>query len=508
MKTLFMALLAAGGAVQAKETNVLTILHTNDLHGHIRPWRGWEGELVGKTIGGFDRIAAVVKKVRAETPNILLLDAGDALGDTMIADLTQGRAIRELMNAVGYDVMSIGNHEPDFTASELREWIVGAKFLVLAANVTERMTGKHFTTPYLVREIGGVKVGILGLAYPNTPLTTGKKNVEELEFGAAAEAAQCFVPEMKSTGAQIIIALTHLGLGADKKLAQSVPEIDVIVGGHSHNRMTEALTVGRTLIVHAGAHGSDVGRLDLTIDDGRIVGHQRRLITLDHVRVPADRATAELIEELEKPFRAQLDEVIGQADAVIPRAQTLAGQEARIRDEVSPVDHLFADILREATGSDLALLPGVGYGIALPAGPVTAEHLRNLLPHEGKVVTMKLTGAQIREILEQALTNTFSNDPKSKVGGMIQTAGVRFAYNADANVGSRLGKVSIGNVSLDPASRYSVATNSMLAHGGHNYRTFFQGTHVIEHESQYETIKAAIKRRGRIGPVPSHPPAK
>ena len=135
MKTLLLALLSLAVAAQAADTKMLTILHTNDLHGHIRPWSGWEGELADKTIGGFDRIAAVVKQVRAETPNVLLLDAGDALGDTMIADLTKGRAILELMNAVGYDALSIGNHEPDFTAAALREWIGGAKFPVLAANV-------------------------------------------------------------------------------------------------------------------------------------------------------------------------------------------------------------------------------------------------------------------------------------------------------------------------------------------------------------------------------------
>jgi 2',3'-cyclic-nucleotide 2'-phosphodiesterase (5'-nucleotidase family) len=151
--------------------------------------------------------------------------------------------------------------------------------------------------------------------------------------------------------------------------------------------------------VQAGAHGSDVGRLDLTFADGRIASHQRTLITLDHATVPADPPTAELIASLEKPFRSQLDEIIGEALSSIPRAQTLAGQEPRKRDQPSPADTLFAEILRETTGSEIALLPGVGYGVALQPGPVTAEALRDLVPHESKVVTLTLTGAQIREIL-------------------------------------------------------------------------------------------------------------
>lgn len=481
---------------------MITILHTNDIHGHLRAWRGWDGDLAGKTVGGFDRIASVVKRVRAETPNVLLLDAGDALGDTMIADLTKGRAVLAAMNAVGYDAMTIGNHEPDFTAAGLREWIAGAKFPVLAANVRERGSGRLFTKPYVVREVGGTKVGVLGLAYPNTALTTAKKNVEELEFGEAVDAAQHFIPEMKREGAQVIIALTHLGLGADRKLAEAVPEIAVIVGGHSHNRMTDAMRAGDTLIVQAGAHGSDVGRLDLTVANGRITAHQRTLIPLDNALVPSDAAVAALIDSLEKPFRAQLDEPLGEAIAIIPRAQTLAGQEPRKRSEESPADSLFADLIRETTGADIALLPGVGYGIALGPGPITAEALRNLVPHESNVVTLTLTGAQVREILEQAVENAFTDDPKTKVGGMIQVAGLRFRYEPKAETGQRVREIRVGDSPLDPQRDYRIATNSMLAHGGHNYRTFLTARDVTERGSQVEMIKTAIKKRGRIEPPP------
>lgn len=350
-----------------------------------------------------------------------------------------------------------------------------------------------------MREIGGLKIGILGLAYPNTPLTTGRKNVEHLEFEPAVEAARHFLPEMRRAGAALIIALTHLGLGADQKLAESVPEIDVIVGGHSHNRMRDALKVGRTLIVQAGAHGSDIGRLDLAIENGKIAGHTRTLIALDHAVVSSDRAAVELIERIELPYRAQLDEVIGEAANLFPRAQTLAGQEARKRDEQSAVDHLFAELLRESTGSDFALLPGVGYGVALQPGTITAEQLRNLLPHDGNVVTMKLTGAEIWTILERAVTNTFSDDPETKVGGMIQSSGVEFTYEKEATEGSRLRQVTVGKAPLDPQRSYTVVTNSMLAHGGHHYRTFLEGREVVEHGNQFEVIKSLIKKRCKVG---------
>lgn len=259
-----------------QERMELTILHTNDIHGHVHGWSGWEGDLLGKTLGGFDRLASVVESVRKETTNVLLLDAGDAIGDTQIAVSTRGAAIIDLMNHVGYDAMVIGNHEPDYGMSTLRHRMRQARFPVLAANIVDSASGRLFTKPYAIREVGGQKIGILGLAYPNTPKTTSRKNVAGFEFLQAKEAASKYVPEMRSAGAAIVIVLSHLGLSADRSLAEEVDGIDVIVGGHSHNRMSQPLRAGTTLVVQAGAHLSDVGRLNLTISKGQITSFPRK----------------------------------------------------------------------------------------------------------------------------------------------------------------------------------------------------------------------------------------
>lgn len=266
----------------------LTILHTNDIHGHILPWHGWQGEMNGQTIGGFDRLAAVVAQVRSKRANVLLLDAGDTISDTMIAAESKGSVVTDLMNVLRYDAMTIGNHEPDFGPEVLRERIAGSRFAVIASNVQDRARGALLTNSYIVKDYAGVRVGILGISYPKTPLTTARKNVEGLEFGEAAEAAAMYIPAMKKESAGIVVVLSHLGLNAEKHLAETVPEIDVIVGGHSHNRMREPIRVGRTLIVQAGAHLSDVGRLDLTIDGGKIVRYRRDLILLDNTKIQGD----------------------------------------------------------------------------------------------------------------------------------------------------------------------------------------------------------------------------
>ena len=497
MRAILGAVLIAVASGWAEE-RAITILHTNDIHGHVQPWRGWEGELAGKTIGGMDRLATAIQQVRAErgVGNVLLLDAGDTLGDTMIADETEGGAVLQVMNAVAYDAMVIGNHEPDFATTKLRELIGRASFPILAANVRDRASGQLVTKPYVIREIGGVKIGILGLAYPNTALTTAKKNVATVDFLDIPPIARELVPKMRGEGAQIIVALTHYGLSADMKLAQSAPGIDVIVGGHSHNRVTPAIEIGTTLIVQAGAHCSDLGRLDLTVKEGRVTKHESRLISLDHAAIASDPETAKLIESLVAPLKEKLDEPVAIADVLIARAQTLSGARPRKRDEESPADSLFADILREETKADIAALPGVGYGVAIQPGAFTAAALRNLIPHQSKVVTLKLTGAQIREILEQSIENTYTDDPVKKVGGMIQVSGLTLRYDPKGTFGMRIIEAKVNEDALAPERSYLVATNSMLAEGGHNYRTFLDGRDRQELGGQYEMVKAAMHKRG------------
>lgn len=476
----------------------LTILHTNDIHGHVEPWQGWEGELKGRLMGGLDRLSARVREARASAgaESVLLLDAGDTFGDTMIAVETEGKALVEVMNAIGYDAMVIGNHEPDFTAEKLRQRISEARFPILAANIQDRNSGQLFTKPYILRTIQGVKVGILGLAYPNTAKTSAQKNVQNLHFEEAVASARRYVPQLQREGAQIVIALTHLGLSADKQLAEQVAGIDVIVGGHSHNRMHDALKVGQTLIVQAGAHGSDLGRLDLRIINGQIASHAHTLIPV--TGNATDGQMTALIARQRAAYEQKMNAVIGHAQTLIPRAQTIAGQEPEKRDAESPADDLFADAIRASTRSEIAFLPGLGYGVAIQPGPLTAAALRNLIPHDSAVWTMRLTGDQILQVLEQAIENFSSKDPSQKVGGMIQISGLQFSYKPEAEFGQRVQQVSVANKPLSPKRWYTVAVNALLAEGGHNYTTFKQGKDRRELDKQFEMVKAWIAARDKV----------
>ena len=234
------------------------------------------------------------------------------------------------------------------------------------------------------------------------------------------------------------------------------------------------------------------------LEKDRITDYRRTLIPLDHERIPADPGTERLIRELLEPHQQALQEPVGVAGDWLVRAQTLAGQEARMRDQESPVDSLFADILREETGADVALLPGVGYGVAIPPGPITAAQLRQLVPHDGKVFTMQLAGAQIRDILEQSVENVFSEDAATKVGGMIQVAGIRFRFDPRRSHGSRVVELADLSGVWDHGRKYLVATNSLLAQGGHNYREFLRAENVKQGQAQYEMVKRWIKEHSPV----------
>lgn len=480
-------------ADESSGRRLLTVLHTNDIHGHVQDWAGW-GDLAGKRIGGMDRLAAAINQVRQEAgeDRTLLLDAGDTIADTMIAARTEGRAVVETLNAIGYDAMVVGNHEPDFGPEVLATRAKEMHFPLLAANLIRKSDNRPFVTPYIIRTINGIRVAILGLAYPNTALTTQEKNVEGLEFRDAIETARAYLPRLRSE-AELVIVLSHLGLSHDKELARQVAGIDVVVGGHSHNRMQEALRVGDTLVVQAGAHGSHLGRLDLELENGKVTGHRRDLILIDSDRFERDPDVARRIAAQLHPHEQAHREEVGRSSDVLPRAQTLAGQDAEPRDKESPVDMLFADLIRAATTAELVLLPGVGYGVALSPGVIRAAELRNMIPHDSKVVKMTLTGAQIKEILEQSLENIYTEDPRMKVGGIVQVSGLNVKYKRSAPYGKRVSRVMIGDRSLEPTRRYQVATNSLLASGGHRYLTFLKGQDKQELGMQYEIIRAALK---------------
>lgn len=435
-----------------------------------------------------------------------MLDAGDAIGDALIQDLTKGEAMVETMRGMGYDAMAMGNHEPDFGPDRMQELAGLANFPFLAANIMGN-DGELIFEPYVIKEVGDLKVGILGLGYHNTAKTSSPQNTEGIEFGLGTDAAGRWIPEIRDQGVDVLVVLSHQGLSVDRETVREVEGIDVVLGGHSHNRTEKPLFENGVPIVQAGAHGSDLGRLELVVEDGKVSVESGGLTPILVGTFPADPGVEARIAELEAPYREELDEVVGEASEKIERAQTVAPNESEPRNQESPADSLFADILRERMETDLAFLPGIGYGVAISAGAITRAGISQLLPHRSaKVWTMRMTGEQVRGVLEQAVTNFSAPRTTDRLGGMIQVSGLTFKYDEQTSQGEPVWEILVDGEPLEPEEEYTVATNALLAGSGHNYADFEEAEDRAETDRELTELIVEYLREN--GPVSTPSPGR
>ena len=290
--------------------------------------------------------------------------------------------------------------------------------------------------------------------------------------------------------ADVVVVLSHQGSKVDRELARAMPDIDVIVGAHSHDAIFPPERVGSVWMVQALSDGAALGELTLTLGPDRRVADVTGCVhTLWTDEYPADAAVTQLTERLREPHRAALEAPVATAAERIGR---------RYRSE-SPFDALAGEILREHTGADIAFLPGVGYGVSLEAGLVTREALTALLPHPAKVATVVLTGLQVQEVLEQSATNQKPDDPMDGVGGLVQTSGLRWTIDLARPAGQRIRDVRVGNALIDPGRGYRIVTHEGMLKGLHRYCSFAAGreAEVLE-QSVAGVVEAAFKRRGTV----------
>jgi 2',3'-cyclic-nucleotide 2'-phosphodiesterase (5'-nucleotidase family) len=428
----------------------LRILHVNDFHGFAEAYQPLDSR---EPLGGLAYLAGKVNALRREKPT-LLLAAGDMIQGNNWANLSRGASVIEAMNAMRFDAMVLGNHEFDFGQEELNKRLSEAAFPVLGANV-ERLDRLK---PYVIREIGGVRVGIIGIVTEETPVATHPRNVSGLAFLSAAETVEKKLAEMKNR-ADIVIVLSHIGHAADRALAEKVKGIDVIVGGHSHTRVLKPVRIGDTLIVQAWEHGKALGVLDLAIRKGKVVGHDGRLEEVKPIPGSEDRAMLPLVEK----YRQRMDAILGVrlGEAKID----LDGENVRRKE--TNLGNLVADILRETAKADAAIINGGTIRTSIGRGEIRVKDVYSVLPFDNYVVAIALTGKAIAEALEHGVSGI-----EEGAGRFPQVAGLTFAYSRSAPKGSRIREISIAGKPLDPEREYSVATNDFLAVGGDGYRSF------------------------------------
>jgi 5'-nucleotidase / UDP-sugar diphosphatase len=433
----------------------VTILHMNDPHAHYDSYRISKD---GEPIGGFAKAKTVMDGVearnRAEGKDTLKLMAGDLLMGTLYSTAFKGDVGVRLMNKMGFDAMVVGNHEFDYGNENLLRIRKMMNFPLLSANIRtaeEKHPFQRVITKTL--PVSGALVVIFGLTTHQTPTATLPDNVKGLQFDDPIETAKKILEPFDD--ADFIIALTHIGLEEDERLAAACPKIDVIIGGHTHTYVDPPRKVGNTIVCQASAYARYVGRLDLDVKNGRVVAHQGQLTDLTE-KTAEDPKLSSIMDEYRKPLEKAMKVKVGETRIF------LDGRLSSVRSgHESNLGRLIAYTAAESCGADVAIINGGGIRSSINEGTITLGDVHTVLPFGNTVVKLDMTGEDLLAVLQR------SADLKEGSGGKLQTYGTEFTNNG--------GKVTIERIrgrSFAPTDTYSVAINNFLLAGGDGYNDF------------------------------------
>ncbi len=451
----------------SEETRI-RILHVNDFHGFAEPHKPLGSQ---ELLGGAAYLSAAVNRLRGERPT-LLVAGGDMIQGHTWANLSKGESSIELMNAMKFDVMVVGNHEFDFGQEVLKKRISEAIFPVLAANVY----GMEALKPYAVKEVGGVKVGFLGVVAEDTPVLTHPTNVTGLRFASVQETVEKYLPEVRAKS-DIVVVLSHIGYPADRLLAEKVKGIDIIIGAHSHTKVVDPPRIGDTLIVQAWEHAKALGVLDIAFEGGRIKSAKGALEDIKPVEGLGDKAVEAIVLKYKQVVDATLNQVIGTADVDL--------DAENIRRRETNLGNLIADIIRDVSNADAALINSGAIRTSIRKGEIRAKDIYSVVPFDNYVVAIRVKGGQIREALEHGYSAV-----EKGVGGFPQVSGILLKYDLSMPPGSRITEIRVKGRPLDPDEEYTVATIDFIASGGDGYKAFGDA---ITSSRDYAVIGGAMK---------------
>ncbi len=472
------ALMAVTAGMAAAEYN-LTILHTNDFHARFEPISKYdsgcsaEDDAAGECFGGSARLVTAIADARSRSNNAILVDGGDQFQGTLFYTYYKGALAAEMMNKLGYDAMTVGNHEFDDGPEVLRGFMDAVNFPVLMSNadVTREPLLADNLPKSVVIERGGEKLGLIGLTPEDTDELASPG--DNITFSDPVAAVQGEVDKLTAEGVNKIIVLSHSGYGVDQRVAAETTGVDVIVGGHSNSLLSNTndradgpypTMVGNTAIVQAYAYGKFLGELNVSFDDeGNITEAVGEPLIMD-ASVSADEATAARIAEAAAP----LDEIRNKV--VAETAQEIVGVREECRAKECAMGNLIADAMLDRVkdqGIDIAIQNGGGIRASIDAGEVTMGEVLTVLPFQNTLSTFEVTGATILAALENGVSQH-----EEGAGRFPQVAGMSYAFDIAQPAGSRVSDVMIGNAPLDPEKVYGVVSNNYVRNGGDGYDMF------------------------------------
>jgi sulfur-oxidizing protein SoxB len=403
-------------------------------------------------MGGLDRCATVVNAIRADRPDALLLDGGDTWQGSFTALKTDGRDMVNVMNAMGVEAM-VSHWEFTLGIDRVTEIVENElNFPFLGANIFDTEWEERAYQPYQMFERGGIKIAVIGQAFPYLPIANPNWLFPGLSFGVREENMAQLVQEVRDAGAELVVCLSHNGFDVDRKMVANVPGIDVVLTAHTHDALPEPLLVGKTLVIASGSSGKFVTRLDLDVQGGRVLGFRHKLIPIFSDVITPDPTIAALIKTERAPYEAELQEVIGKTDSLLYRRGNFNGTW----------DDLILNALLEERDADIALSPGFRWGPSvLPGADIRREDIFNATAMSYPAAyRSEMTGETLSLILEDVADNLFNPDPYYQQGGdMVRVGGMSYRIDIGQKQGNRITDMTLLKTGekIDAAKTYIVA---------------------------------------------------
>lgn len=411
--------------------------------------------LYGK-VGGFSHLATLVKRLRATRPGALLLDGGDTWQGSGAALWTKGQDMVDAAKLLGVDIMTL-HWECTYgqeRVKEVAEKDFAGAIDIVAQNIKTADFGDPVFKPYVIRAVNGIKVAVIGQAFPYTPIANPRYMVADWTFGIQEDAMQQSVDAARAEGAQVVVVLSHNGMDVDLKMASRVRGIDAILGGHTHDGIPVPSLVenagGRTLVTNAGSNGKFLGVLDFDVKAGKVSDYRYRLLPVFANLLAPDLEMDALITKTRAPFESKLNEKLAVSEGLLYRRGNFNGS----------FDQLILDALIAEKDAEIALSPGFRWGTTLlPGDSITMENVLDQTAITYPSVTLtNMTGAQIKTVLEDVCDNLFNPDPYYQQGGdMVRVGGMIFSCDPTAAMGSRIGDMALNGKPIDATKTYKVA---------------------------------------------------
>ena len=404
-------------------------------------------------LGGLDRVSTVIKAIRADRPDAILLDGGDTWHGSYTCHHTQGQDMVNVMNALNTEAMTF-HWEFTLGSDRVHEIIDTLPFPALGQNIYDAEWDEpaEYFKPYTFFERGGSKIAVIGQAFPYMPIANPGWMFPEYSFGIRDENMQAMVDEVRGLGADLVVVLSHNGFDVDKKMASIVTGIDLILSGHTHDALPEPVLINKTVIIASGSNGKFVSRVDLDVRNGQMLGFKHKLVPIFADVITPDPDIADLINAQRAPFADQLSEVIGQSEGLLYRRGNFNGTW----------DDLICQAMIEEREADISLSPGVRWGPSiLPGQDITREDIWNVTSMSyGKVYRTEMTGEFIHIILEDVADNLFNPDPYYQQGGdMVRIGGMGYRIDINKSQGERISELTLLKTGekIDPSKVYIVA---------------------------------------------------